>query len=1001
MGSYSPIKRFQREKSFALLFDPFRKGLYAIGLSKDSIILEWKNSRSKLPLASIVQPPYCKRRILGSEIFLISKTKKVYKFKALSHKKNLRICSLIQEEWTRKHLSIIKNQRDSLSSLSRKFFVSLQNRFLFIIATKQEQIDQIHQKIIELKNPSTYPAACQTSLLLKNACTLYQTILSKLPTGLISISDQKKISFIKKFLENPNEQRKQGIQKFITSELNRWQEFFETVESNPLTPEQRLAIITDEDATLILAGAGSGKTSVITAKATYLLKKNLREPEQILILAFAKNASNEITERIRQNTGLTITAETFHALAYKIIGRVEGSKPALADHATDTLQYHNLIKDIVENIVEQNTKNSRLVIKWFSHLRLEQKTEWDFETAHQYYTYLKRQDLRTLQGEKVKSYEELKIANWLYTNGIEYKYEPTYEHKLPSSGKRTYQPDFLLTETGIYIEHFGLRREKLVDGSERLITAPYINREDYLKQIEWKRKVHSENQTRLIETYSYEQSEGRLLTSLKEKLPYDVAIRPRPPELLYKRVEKLHQTDEFSQLVGTFLRKFKGGNYSIEDCKNASKQLSPSERERANVFLDIFEQILEDYNKTLGDKIDFEDMILRAVEYVKQGIFVSPFQHILIDEFQDISQSRAQLVKALKAQNMDSRVFAVGDDWQSIFRFAGSDLYFFHNFGSEFGGEFHGESGICKTIDLGRTFRSVEKLAFIARDFVLKNPSQVEKKIIPSTAGGENSVRIINVKKNSKPDSDKKILEALAFISNSPLKRGEKQSVLILGRYQFTRPNIKSLKGQFPNFKIEFRTIHASKGLEADHVILITSDTKNLGFPSKITDDILLNLVSPEIEAFANAEERRVMYVAMTRARHTLTILKSNSDSSSFVRELENESVYGLAGPEDEETIPLICGECGGALLKTRDESGLIFYRCEHFEFCENILPPCPSCKSGLPRSRDLTNKLRCNCGKTFTRCPECVDGWLVERGGPYGTFLGCVRYPKCLGKTK
>ena len=131
---------------------------------------------------------------------------------------------------------------------------------------------------------------------------------------------------------------------------------------------------------------------------------------------------------------------------------------------------------------------------------------------------MEQQDLRTLQGEKVKSYEELQIANWLYENGIEYEYEPIYEHNCPRSGRRDYCPDFRLTESGVYIEHFGVRRQKMPDGSERLITAPFVDRDEYLAGMDWKRKVHAEHGTTLIETYSYERQEGRLLVSLAEKL---------------------------------------------------------------------------------------------------------------------------------------------------------------------------------------------------------------------------------------------------------------------------------------------------------------------------------------------------------------------------------------------------------------------------------------------------------------------------------------------------
>ena len=124
-------------------------------------------------------------------------------------------------------------------------------------------------------------------------------------------------------------------------------------------------------------------------------------------------------------SGVPIVARTFHAIAYDIIGIVEGSKPALADHASDDLAFTNLIKQILKDLVYCLSEVSKAIIQFFAHFLVEPKTEWDFKTKHDFYTHMESQDLRTLQGEKVKSYEELQIANWLYENGVDCEYEPS------------------------------------------------------------------------------------------------------------------------------------------------------------------------------------------------------------------------------------------------------------------------------------------------------------------------------------------------------------------------------------------------------------------------------------------------------------------------------------------------------------------------------------------------------------------------------------------------
>lgn len=237
------------------------------------------------------------------------------------------------------------------------------------------------------------------------------------------------------------------------------------------------------------------------------------------------------------------------------------------------------------------------------------------------------------------------------------------------------------------------------------------------------------------------------------------------------------------------------------------------------------------------------------------------------------------------------------------------------HFGREFGGRFDGEAGVHRTVDLGRTFRSVDQIALAARTFVLRNPAQIDKKIVPAGTATEPAIRVVTV---SKGEDEGKLNEVLGALSASVAPEAKATTVLLLGRYRFVEPDLRVLRRRFPTLKISFRTIHASKGLEADHVILLNADSGRTGFPSEIVDDPLLSLVSPEEEGFENAEERRVMYVAMTRARDTLTILASNARPSSFVTELRKDPAYGISTAPGAEPEAQVCGECGGRLLGVR-----------------------------------------------------------------------------------
>ncbi len=865
------------------------------------------------------------------------------------------------------------------------------------LVKEEAAVLRILQALDALKVPDAYPAACHVAPLARDAADLSNRVLSKLNAEAVGDKVMSRIAPIIAFASDPNGVRNTSIEVFVEAQLLQWKDFFDTVESMPLTPEQRLSVVVDEDATLVLAGAGSGKTSVITAKAAYLVKAGIREPSELLLLAFAKDAATEMSERIEARCGVPVTARTFHALAYEIIGEVEGEKPPLAPTATDDKAFLSLIKEILRHIVATASEIAQTVIGWFAGFFDDFPTEWDFKTKHEWYAQIESRNLRTLQGETVNSFEELLIANWLFRNGIAYEYEPTYEHKLQKTGRRVYTPDFRLTESGVYIEHFGVRKKRGKDGVEELTTAPYVDREEYLESMDWKRQVHAEHDTVLVETYSWEREEGRLLDALAEKLEPHVTLRPIPDMEIYDRVAEVGVVDSFTSLMGTFLRHFKNGGYRVEDCSGKAQTLKMGKR--AEAFLTIFGAVFREYQSRLGDRIDFEDMVNRATALVESGRYRSPFRHILVDEFQDISTGRAKLIQALKRQHSDAKLFAVGDDWQSIYRFAGSDIHIMRNFGAEFGGTYARAAGVHRTVDLGRTFRSVDKIALAARRFVLRNPAQITKTVIPAGETDEPSIRIAWTRRDTGVSA---LNDAVAALAATEGKGGGKPSILLLGRYRFLRPDVGRLQRQNPGATITFKTIHASKGLEADHVIILGADNAKMGFPSMIVDDPLLSLVSPEAEPYPNAEERRVMYVAVTRARRTVTILASEARPSVFVEELMKEPDFGVVVPLEAQKHTHTCPACGGRLLHMPGKDGRDWYRCEHVKLCGSRMPACPACGVGLPVRSQVSGDLVCgDCGEIQPACPSCDAGWLVERRGRYGAFLGCVRFPDCDGKAK
>lgn len=882
------------------------------------------------------------------------------------------------------------------SSEATRFISTLNDAFREHITrqfkTAEDELKALEQAIDRLNQPRRYLAACLLAPFLVRATKAIDSLPALIPDGVLSVSDQRLLDAVRTFKGAPELARKAAIERFIETELADMKAFFDTIESNPLTPEQRLAVVTDEDATLVLAGAGSGKTSVIVAKAAYLIERGIRQPEEILLMAFGKDAASEMATRIKERSGASVDALTFHALGNRIIREVEGTGPALADHASDDAKFRALLRDILVNEIAPMAGLGTLLLDWFSEFCWPYKSEWDFKTQGKYFEWVEAHELRTLNGDRVKSFEEWEISNWLYRNGIAHEYEPVYEHELPADARGPYKPDFRLTESGIYIEHFGVRKSRGPDGMMRLTTAPYIDRDRYLADMAWKRELHQARGTTLIETFSYEKVEGRLLDGLKEKLAPYVELKPIPDSEVFSTLSEMGQVDAFTQTLGTFLRHFKSGGATIAQCKTRGE--SSEDKPRSRAFMKIFEPLIEAYEQRLGDMIDFEDMIVRATEHAENGRYQSPYRHLLVDEFQDISEGRARLLRALKAQHSDARIFAVGDDWQSIYRFTGSDIHLMRNFGKEFGGSFAGADDVHSTVDLGRTFRSVDKIAHPARSFVLRNPAQIKKTVVPAGTASAPAIMVAYYRWGQEGAALNAALERLS--KEAPTGT----SVLLLGRYHHAKPQgFAALSASFPKLSIRFMTVHASKGLEADHVIILRAVSDTMGFPSEIVDDPLLDLVLPEPENFEHAEERRLFYVALTRARKSVTVLADREKPSSFVRELVSSPDYEAIELGEPGIAEHRCPSCGGRMLAQSARNGGTYFSCEHRNLCGQKLSPCSVCGSDLPvRDKSHPDKMICSCGAEFPACPECEDGWLVERRGRRGKFLGCVTYPACKG---
>ncbi|CAH8223076.1 DNA helicase IV [Vibrio aestuarianus] len=499
-------------------------------------------------------------------------------------------------------------------------------------------------------------------------------------------------------------------QSWLETERKNWEVLFSQVERSPLNLSQQYAVLLNDDHNLILAGAGSGKTSVLTARVAYLLQSHLAQAEELLLVAFGRDAAKEMEQRIDARIGMAaeqVRVNTFHQLGLKILNDVEDGDVVISPIALDS----NLKQAWCVDWLKKHWMTPTNFKRWQKHL-----SNWPI-------AYLAGDD------ELGSHVENPKLIAWL-------------EKQLDQ------------------LAMLGLGKKEL--------------------------------QQRLIDHHDY----TRLNSELSLCWP----------------------------------------------CYQAWQQMLKEQKQ-----------------------IDFNIMISRATEYVVKGKFKSPWKFIMIDEYQDISPQRMALIQALCDQNPQTcNLFAVGDDWQSIYQFAGSDVDLTMGFTERF--------PHSTVHNLDTTYRFNDQLGAVANQFIQVNPNQIRKTLNSFKQQKQKSVFIA-------PSSNlEKILDQLNR------QASQTKSVLLLGRNHYHKPELlKDWQNHYRSLDIEFMTCHASKGKEADFVIIVGVDEGQ--FPARVKALHIDGALAQSSDDFPYAEERRLFYVALTRAKEKVWITHSGS-GSMFVREL-------------------------------------------------------------------------------------------------------------------
>lgn len=796
-----------------------------------------------------------------------------------------------------------------------------------------------------------------------------------------------------------------------------------------LDEQQRRMVLNDEDYCLVIAGAGAGKTTSVAAKVRYLVEKRQVPAEEILVVSFTNKAVGELRTRIQKDLHLPCSIATFHSVGNTILRREKPDRLSIAD---PSLKYMAIMEYFQRRILRDESMVHKIVLFFSYYLDPPPGTDpeaffraisqrryttlrSELGEIHEIIRHARTGNPVTIQNEIVRSMQEADIANFLYLHGIDYEYEPLYPFEIPGSAK-PYTPDFLIRQGDLvcYLEHFGLSE----DGKNNRYTEQEIAR--YQNAAAEKVRLHRMHRTGLIWTYSSYNDQRPLTEHLQEELEkHGFTMQPRPEKEILERL--FSQTEnaivrKFVMLITRFITGFKTDGFTLEDFDRMKRE---ADNVRTELFLDICRACYLEYERVLleNNATDFEDMIndsarilqRMAKERKEHGkpLSLPAFRYVIVDEYQDISRQRFDLVRALRDAT-GAKIIAVGDDWQSIYAFSGSDITLFTRFREKM--------GYASLLKIENTYRNSQEVIDIAGGFVQKNSAQIIK-----TLHSEKHISdpVVMISYDSRTRAERygsyyaasqaghaagaltdiavAVEHALDEIVQSHDGKAQDLRILVLGRFGFDGYNLsrseqftfrdygsRVISEKYPKLKITFMTAHASKGLGYDEVILINAKDDRYGFPSQIEDDPVLSGVIRQDRSYEYAEERRLFYVAMTRTKNRVWMIVPQHAPSRFVLELlgdyGNVRLEGKVTPRSRAGISdKRCPVCGYPLkLRFKKSLGLPLYLCTNEpELC------------GF-----MTNNLK---GGTLQirKCDCCRDGYLIVRENRRTgqMFLGCTNY--------
>jgi DNA helicase IV len=692
-----------------------------------------------------------------------------------------------------------------------------------------------------------------------------------------------------------------------------------------LNDKQREAVVSEDKRLLVLAGAGSGKTKTLLQKLIYLIEEKGVSPSSILAITFTKNATNEMIDRLIISADTTgqyesmlfdkrmskadkdkerfsnqkkykwidgLTVRTFHSFCYSIlrsygVNEFDNKFRIIGDekpNEEDELLKHvapETVFEVVHKLLIEQCESTEFLLQLKRYI-----LDYIIDKIHLKKTdgkYLPKDGkyFTTLDGTKVRSKSEQFIADWFYRHSIKYEYEPLLNVK-----DFAFHPDFFIPEANLYIEHVSDKSFSTKDKEEQFQKGNLL----------------------LVKTFEAMTKDSALFNHTLDKV-----VKNRLPANYHKTVSLTYK-EEFNgyhENVKDFVTQIMRITDMIKveniDLKVVLENARKDQHERVRNFYELAIPIVEKYIQYCTNKsfLDFNDLISRSTSLFQNhediaNKYKSKYQYILVDEFQDVNNLQVELIKFLLTDQ--TQLFCVGDDWQSIYGFRGSNVSYIVDFENHFQNS--------KVVKLNLNYRSTQNIVGASNEVIKHNKFKVDKEIHSSK---QSEHKIVVYSGNSEEENIQFCFDKVQELLLDGLTNDD--ILFLYRRSKMYTPYFFRFKND--NLKVQSKTIHAAKGLEAKVVFIIGLTEGNGGFPDIWLEDRIFQVIKKANHDLLMEEERRLFYVAITRAKDKLFLITEKGNESSFLKEIPDIFTLKTSIPIKSVVEKVItCPKCFSQLEK-------------------------------------------------------------------------------------